>query len=181
MKKVATYITGLTVVSLGLSGCGFHLRSSHEIPTALHQVYFDAVNPSNPTAFTLRQTLSALHIQLVDNPHQAKYSIQLGHPNMSNTAPTNNTGSTDTSTAYNVSYSLSASLAIIDNKSKQTVASTNLSASANQILNRSQILTAHTDNAISNTLSRSVADQAFLWLTTEKMRMALQQTQTRKK
>lgn len=160
----------LLCCTLLLSACGFHMRSRHELPTQLQTVYFHSDNPVAPAALALKSMLTSIGIHVVSEPTKAHYGISLTRPITTNSGPTS---STDNSNVYNITYTQKLTLSIINTHTQHTIIRKSLSSSREQLLNRSQVLTANTAGTATQDLPNDLATSAYLWLTTNQVSDAL--------
>jgi LPS-assembly lipoprotein len=65
------------LLSLGLSGCGFHLRGSLDLPPSFSSVYVQGGNPYGELVTELRRALAGTGTRLVDRPEDAQAVLTL--------------------------------------------------------------------------------------------------------
>ena len=64
------------LISIGLSGCGFHLRGLvNAVPTWLSNVAIVSQQPHQSLALLLKDQLEANHIRVNPDPSQANYLL----------------------------------------------------------------------------------------------------------
>lgn len=69
----------LTLVSLGLIACGFHLRGNIPLPAGLSPMYIETDSPYNPLVQAIKDHLTAYHITLADSPKTANTVLRIIH------------------------------------------------------------------------------------------------------
>lgn len=65
-----------------LTGCGFHLRGSYDIPAYLETVYISPEQPFEPFQQSLRKALKKQQIQILDKPNEDSTILTLNVPNI---------------------------------------------------------------------------------------------------
>ena len=65
-----------------LTGCGFHLRGSIEIPPALNPLYLQSA-PGSPVRRAIEDLLSGSDVRLTENPAEAKLILRILSENRS--------------------------------------------------------------------------------------------------
>jgi outer membrane lipopolysaccharide assembly protein LptE/RlpB len=168
MKRFG-YLSLMILLSCLLSACGFHLRNASELPAQLHTLYYSPENPYEPVATELQTTLTSLNLRLVSSPRQAEYTLRLSKSNTRHSQA----NLSDTSQASTISYSQNVNVSIINNRTKSLVISSNFSASVSQYLNQNQIMTANTSSLASQSLPHDLVTHIFIWLTTDRVKDAL--------
>lgn len=182
MKKIL--LTLLLLATTLLSGCGFHLRSEQQIPKSLHTLYFKSESPYNPMNAKLRELLTSLNIQLVDNPKLAHYTLKISSVHSTQSQSNigsvdndslnyNNTDITDTTQAVNYNYNQNVTASVIDNKTHRIIVNRIFTASATQIMNINQVQTVNTTTLATRNLPYDLVSQIYLWLTTNEIKHAL--------
>ena len=175
MKKIYAVASMLLLTSL-LTACGLHVRRASELPPALHTLYLSMDNPANPTAVGLQNLLKSLRVHLVSSPDKALLTLRLKQPITSNSAPNNTTNSgasSDSNAVYTITYTQSVAIQLINNHTQQPVISKTISASSDQVFNRSQVLTANTSDTATQDLPREIVNTTYLWLTTDQVANAI--------
>lgn len=102
---------GLLVAAL-LSSCGFHLRGAYQLPAVMKMTYVDAANENSDLIRSLKRSLKASEITLLENSSAASAVLKVGSAQKSKR--TVSVDSQGRAREYTLSYSLSFSLKASD-------------------------------------------------------------------
>ncbi len=70
------------IALLGLTGCGFKMRGSLEIPEYLKVVYLPTNDPYDPLQRELRYRLKQNHVRVIDHPQKDVTTVEVWGPDM---------------------------------------------------------------------------------------------------
>lgn len=103
----------LGVLVLLLSSCGFQLRGAYQLPPQMHATWVNAANPNSALARSLKRTLNANGIRLVESQSSSSAVLRLfGEKNSKRVISVDSRGQ---AREYELSYSISFSLSLADN------------------------------------------------------------------
>ncbi len=166
-KKIA--ILAVILIPLLIAGCGFHARSSADVPPELHTLYLQTPNPYSQFSASLSQLLRAVDIQLVKSDQKAPYQLLVTRVHYSH----NNPGITSSNTAVQFTFIYSAAVKLVDAKGHSVVPPRGFSASRTLLLNLNQVYTPAAGQLAKNDLERDVISQIYNWLVSRRMHDAL--------
>lgn len=135
MKRLLA-IVALLSISLMLSACGFHLRSSQQLPPQMSSIYLKTKDPYSPFVIALKQTLTSGGVNLVANQMQAPITLDLTNISFKYYSPT--LGNSSLARTYNFYGSLTYRLT--NNKNKVLLAPQTITSSRSLTLNANQLL-----------------------------------------
>ncbi|OGT06834.1 MAG: hypothetical protein A2103_00210 [Gammaproteobacteria bacterium GWF2_41_13] len=140
MKK---YTLGMMLGLLLLSGCGFHLVGTADLPPSLKTLYLNSFAPYGNLTKAVRQMLESSHVQVVRNPKEAPLTLDLISDNFVTAQTT--IGGNDQIQNYIATYSATYDL---KNTQGQTIAGPfisqkqeNIAVLQNEVLTNSNKLT----------------------------------------
>lgn len=165
-SNLITKIFVIAITILLLSGCGFHMRSTHNIPTPLQQLNLEAQNPDGMVAVQLKALLQSLPITLSKN---ARYTLQLSKAQTQHSKA----NISNTTQASTISYTQHIQASIVNTKTQHTLIQKTFSASVSQVLNQNQVITSGTNTIATQDLPHNLVTDIYLWLTTNQVRDAL--------
>lgn len=126
----------LCLLTMFLSACGFHLRSTATLPTAFNPLYVQSSDPYGAFTLELRQILKTQHITLVDRRADAKYTLEIRGENTS-TSVLSESASSNTKQYilyYTVTYAVSRADGTVVFGPKIITSQRNYTVNENQVL-----------------------------------------------
>jgi len=157
MNQLITKILVMTVISLVLSGCGFHLRSAAKVPAQLHTLYLKTPSPYSPLVTQLKATLKSFGIRLVKNHCKAAYTLNLKKIHFSQSNP----AITTTNLAVSFTYSLTVNIQITTANNKAVTPLQTLYATRSISQNPSQVYTPGAATLARQELRRDIISQIY--------------------
>ena len=143
-------------VSLGLSACGFKLRTPPTFTSALKTMYIQTGTPNDPTVQQLQRVLVANNITLVNKPTVAKSILNI--LSISNTNTMSNFGGVNVAGFYQASLSVTYNVTTPDGK--VLIPTTTLQESQNFTSNATQVLSTSSAAAqLTNVMQEDVVAQ----------------------
>ena len=163
----------ISLLSLVLASCGFHLRNKNDLPPQLSQLYIKSDHPYAQFESKLKQTLQSLGITLVGEQAEATYTLNILSTNFSYNIPSISTSNQ----AQSYSYSYSVSFNIIDKNNKVIVPAQAVSAGGNLILQPNEVLGSNSQTTVlEDQLQTKCVDSLYEILTSQKIRYLLNKT-----
>lgn len=68
----------LALVFMALTGCGFHLRGHYKLPATMAKTFITAANQNSELVRSLKRSLQANDIQIVDSSQTASATLKIG-------------------------------------------------------------------------------------------------------
>jgi LPS-assembly lipoprotein len=133
----------LTLISLLLVSCGFHLRGDIQLPTELKTLYLQTPSPYAAFEQSLRQSLRSYSIHLVDAKSKAPITLHIISSNVSHTATamTLNTSTSQYTLTFTVTFELLAENGDVIVPSETTQSTTTFTSSSQQMQTSSALAT----------------------------------------
>ncbi len=148
-----------------VAGCGFHLRGEAVLPQQLQTLYLQSNNPYGSFTKSLRRSLTASNVALVNSAAEANYTLRILSETITTTSAT-------VSSSTNVKSNrllLAVSYAIYDKKGQAIVGPETVTTQETVTLNTTQLLGASHEqqqteqemrrNAVGLLMSRLAAPQ----------------------
>ncbi len=146
----------LSVLLLGLTACGFHLRQPQTFSPQLQSVYLNASTPNDPFTQTLMRTLIANNVTVVSDPKQASATINILNIQSGSTMMAG--GGMNISGAYVAS--LTVNFSVVAHDGTVLIPPRSVQQSQNFMSNATQVLSgASTVNQLTSQMDQSLADQ----------------------
>jgi len=123
------------MIILGLTGCGFKLRSQASLPTQLHTVFLQTDNPFGQFETSFKKSLKAININLLDKPDPKYLTIALSPTSF--TSDNASIGGSIQARVYNLIFSVS--FKITDGQGKTLVAPQNVTVTRGLTLNPNEV------------------------------------------
>jgi len=108
MRQNFTRLAVISLLSLFLTACGFHLRQNLDFPTQLNTLYISSATPYGKFESYLKSILNTANINIVDEAQDSNYTLRIDMHQLTQTVASI---SLDTETrsytlVYQVRYSL---------------------------------------------------------------------------
>ena len=160
--------------TLLLTGCGFHLRGTAQLPPQLHTMYLqNSQSQYTPFMRKLYLTLKMSGVKLVDNPTQAPITLDI----LSETFSTHETSIGGAQTARNYIASYTVSYQLLDAKGKIIYESKNINVQKNIPLSANEVLTnSNKLNQAKTSLYEELVTKMTFQLTSDDIMKALHAT-----
>lgn len=136
MLKLKMKFLLIFIFCITLSACGFHIRSTADIPPQLKILYVSSADKHSVLAPLLKQNLRELGVNVVNSPQQAPLTLAILSENFSQTK--NILGTAQTLNSVNMYYTVT--FAIEGNDHQSLVSPITLTTSTSYLQNSSQIL-----------------------------------------
>lgn len=165
-------------MGLLLSGCGWHLRGSINLPPELHTFYLDGTSPYSDLIRQIRKTLRNADITVVDNRQQAPVTLYIISDSLTNSQSTIGlSGSIRNYTVtYTITYELRNALGETIIPAKSVSASETVTVLENELINNSSNL-----QEAKNTLTQNVIPQMMDQISSANTISALKKTINKRK
>ncbi|GAB4391727.1 MAG: LPS assembly lipoprotein LptE [Gammaproteobacteria bacterium] len=163
----------ISLVTLLLTACGFHLRGYAPLPPELNTLYVSSARPFGGLTRDVKQHLSARHITIVDRADQAPYTLAISDDTLTRTI---DSVSTNTQLRqYTLSYT--AQFTLLD-QNQQTIAGPfSLSASRSYTGQTNQTLGSDNEAlSLEKEMQRDLVVQLLYRLSASSTRQALADT-----
>lgn len=145
---------------MSLSACGFHLREPQTFSPDLQTMYVNTNTPNDPFIQILNRVLMANNVDLVNDPKQAKSTLNILNIKTSNTMMAS--GGVNVSGSYQA-Y-LTVVFSVIGQDGKVLIPATSLQQSQNFMSNATQVLSGNSTamqlaNQMQESLAQSIVNQ----------------------
>ena len=172
MKKKLLHLIFSAFFTAILTACGFHLRSSSELPPQLQHVYLDTPNPTSPFSAQLVGLLKGMGAEILPNAKTAPMILHIEQAAFIANQP--NVISSSVITTYTYNYNVQFSIENI--RGETVVPITNLSVGQSIYAAPNQMLTGtSTSSRVENSLRTQVLQLLMTQLTTTRIRTLLAQ------
>lgn len=169
MKKYYVKLLGIMICAILMTGCAFHFRSPKYFPSELKTLYFSPERPNSTLSQQLTALFRSMHAHLVKSSSQARFSVVVTRDHFEYSRP----DIVDATLPSTLNFIQSAKINIIDNQSKQVIATREFATSQSLTLTANQMYTAYANNLIEEELNRQIVLVVYYWLTSHNMKDAL--------
>ncbi len=169
-KKLTRLIPLFTLcITLLISGCGFQLRNSNDIPPKLRTLYFKSTNPYSQLSTRLQNLFKSLDVNLAKSPQNATIGLYVTKSTLTHSNP----NIISTSYAQSYAFTLDVSAKLVNNRTGNIIAQQGFTATRSLLLNANQIYTSSSAGRIKRELNRDMTSMFYHWLTSGNIRTAL--------
>lgn len=158
-KKLVTLIASC-LMSLSLSGCGFHPRSAQNFPPELKILYFKPERAYSTLAIELNALLKSMNVTFVTKPADADISLKITQDHFSFTQAE----IVDATLPSTMTFTQTATLSIVNNKTQAVIATQSFSTTNSLTMNANQVYSAGANDLIRQELNHQLISLIYYWL-----------------